>query len=218
VRKLLPQTKTTFAIIRELDGCALAAHTLQEAQTLLDHFVAACRRLALCVSLKKNEALFQPSPDSTYTVLMVTIDKHPSSCCRHLCYLGSSIQHTEFLDEEIRARLALANSAFGSLRKRLRDNHGICIDTEVALYRAVVLTSLLYSSEAWTLYRRHIRKLDNFHIRCLHHILNVKWQDKVPNTTILEKCGISSIEAILLRNQFRCCGGYVYHMPDTRIP
>ena len=47
-------------------------------------------------------------------------------------------------------------------------------------------------------YRRHIKKLDNFHMRCLRRILNVKWQDKVPNTIILEKCGISGIEAILL--------------------
>ena len=61
LRKLQSQTKTTFAIIRELlfaDDCALAAHTLQEAQTLLDHFVAASRHLGLCVSLKKTEALF----------------------------------------------------------------------------------------------------------------------------------------------------------------
>jgi len=60
-------------------------------------------------------------------------------------------------------------------------------------------------------------KLDNFHMCCLHRILNVKWQDKVPNTTILEKCGISGIEAILLRNHVRWCG-HVYRMPDTRIP
>jgi len=78
------------------------------------------------------------------------------------------------------------------------DDHGIHIDTKVAVYRAVVLTSLLYSSEAWTLYHQHIKKLDNFHMRWLRRILNVKWQDKVPNSIILEKCGISGIEAILL--------------------
>jgi len=55
LRKLQSQTKTTFAIIYELlfaDDFALAAHTLQEAQTLLDHFAAASCRLGLCVSLK----------------------------------------------------------------------------------------------------------------------------------------------------------------------
>ena len=55
LRKLQSQTKTTLAIIRELlfaDDCALAAHTLKEAQMLLDRFVAACSRfgLKLCSS------------------------------------------------------------------------------------------------------------------------------------------------------------------------
>jgi len=133
---------------------------------------------------------------------MVTIDNTPLPVTDTFCYLGSRIQRTGSLDEEITAHLAQANSAFGRLRKRLWDDHSICIDTKVAVYRAVVLTSLhgilLYSSEAWTLYRRHIMKLDNFHMRCLRRILSVKWQDKVPNTIILEKCGISGIEAILL--------------------
>ena len=220
LRKLQSQTKTTFAIIRELlfaDDCALAAHTLDEAQTLLDRFVAASRRLGLCVSLKKTEALFQPSPDGTYIPPLVTIDNTPLPVADTFCYLGSRIQRTGSLDEEITARLAQASSAFGRLRKRLWDDHGIRTDTKVAVYRTVVLTSLLYSSESWTLYRRHIKKLDGFHMRCLRRILNMKWQDKVPNTTILEKCGISGVEAILLRNQLRWCG-HVHRMSNTRIP
>jgi len=167
LRKLQSQTKTRFAIIHKIlfaDDCALAAHTLQEAQTLLDHFVAACRCLGLCVSLKKTEALFQLSPDSTYSVQMVTIGNTPVPVANTFCYLGSCIQHTGSLDEEITARLAQANSAFHRLTKQLWDDHGIHIDTKVAVYHAVVLTSLLYSSRAWTLYYQHIKKLDNFHI------------------------------------------------------
>jgi len=130
LRKLQSQTKTTFAIIRELlftDDCALAAHTLQEAQTLLDRFIAASHRLGLCVSLKETEALFQPSSDSTYTAPMVTIDNTPLPVADTFCYLGSCIQHTGSLDEEITARLAQENSAFSRLRKQLWDNHGIRI-------------------------------------------------------------------------------------------
>jgi len=169
----------------------------------------------VCVSLKKTGALFQPSPDGTYTVPLVTIDNTPLPVADTFCYLGSRIQRTGSLDEEITARMAQANSAFGRLRKRLWDDHGICIDTKVAVYHTVVLTSLLYSSEAWTLYRRHIKKLDSVHMRCLRHILNVKWQDKVPNITILEKCGISGVEAILLSMVWSCLP---HQMSNTRIP
>jgi len=52
--------------------------------------------------IKKTEALFQPSPDSTYTAPMVTIDNTPLHVTDAFCYLGSRIQRTGSLDEETR--------------------------------------------------------------------------------------------------------------------
>ena len=49
--------------------------------------------------------------------------------------------------------------------------------TKVAVYRAAVLTSLLCGYETWTLYGYEIRKLDQFHLRCLCSIAGIKWQD-----------------------------------------
>ena len=51
----------------------------------------------------------------------------------------------------------------------------------------------LNASEIWTLRARHEHKLNAVHMRCLRRILNIKWQDKIPNTSVLEKAGISSI-------------------------
>lgn len=39
---------------------------------------------------------------------------------------------------------------------------------KVAVYEAVILTVLLYGSEAWTIYHQQIAKLDQFYKRCLH--------------------------------------------------
>ena len=67
-------------------------------------------------------------------------------------------------------------------------------------------------------YNRHqIRKLDQFHMRCLRSIARINWQDRVPNTSMLEICGLTGIEAMLLQAQFRWVG-HVVRMPDTRIP
>jgi len=66
-------------------------------------------------------------------------------------------------------------------------------------------------------YRHQIRKLDQFHMRCLRSIARIKWQDRVPNTSVLENCGLTGIEAMLLQAQFRWVG-HVVRMPDTRIP
>jgi len=69
---------------------------------------------------------------------------------------------------DISARLAKASQAFGRLSKRLWDDHGIRLDTKISVYVAAILPVLLYGCESWTLYRRNIRKLDQFHMRCLY--------------------------------------------------
>jgi len=121
------------------------------------------------------------------------------------------------VDDDITSRLTKAASAFGKLQDRLWRVHGISLSTKIAVYRAVVLTSLLYGSETWTLYRHQIRKLDQFHMRCMRSIARIKWQDRVTNTSVLEISGLTGIEAMLLQAQFRWVG-HVVRMPDTRIP
>ena len=80
-----------------------------------------------------------------------------------------------------------------------------------------MLPSLLYGCETWTCYRRHIKKLDQFHLRCLRSILQVNWKDHVPNQEILRRAGICGIEAMLNQAQIRWTG-YVIRMEDTRLP
>jgi hypothetical protein len=49
------------------------------------------------------------------------------------------------------------------------------------------LSTLLYSSETWTAYAAQEKRLNSFHLRCLRHILGIRWQDRIPNTDVLER-------------------------------
>ena len=40
-------------------------------------------------------------------------------------------------------------------------------DTKLKVYRAVVLPTLLYGCEMWTVYQRHTKRLNQFHTSCL---------------------------------------------------
>ena len=89
--------------------------------------------------------------------------------------------------------------------------------TKIKVYSAVVLPTLLYGCEAWTPYRRHIRRLDQFHVRCLRCIANIKWQDMIPNTEVLQRCTQNVIEHHIKRAQLRW-SGHLVSMADDRIP
>ena len=78
-------------------------------------------------------------------------------------YLGSTLSRVVQIDDEVNARIAKASAAFGRLRGSLRDQTGIRLDTKLKVYRSVVLPTLLYAWETWTVYQRHARTLKLFH-------------------------------------------------------
>ena len=97
------------------------------------------------------------------------------------------------------------------------ERRGLTKETKLKVYQAVVLPSLLYACETWTAYSRHIKQLNAFPMRCLRSLLHIKWQDKVPDTEVLQRAEMESIHAILLRHQLRWVG-HVHRMDDCRVP
>ena len=62
------------------------------------------------------------------------------------------------IDDEINLQVARASASFGRLRDRVWKRIGLSFETKLHVYRAVVLPSLLYGSESWTVYSRHLQK------------------------------------------------------------
>ena len=85
------------------------------------------------------------------------------------------------------------------------------------VYKAVVLPTLLYACETWTVYQRHAKRLNRFHLRCLRKLLKIKWQDKIPNIEVLKKAGMQSMHTDLKLAQLRW-SVHVIRMPDERLP
>ena len=84
--------------------------------------------------------------------------------------------------------------------KNIRISKHLKKSTKISVYRAVVLTTLLYGSECWVAYRHHLRLMERFHQRCLRSILEIHWSNFVTNVEVVEKAEFQSIEAMLLRH------------------
>ena len=121
------------------------------------------------------------------------------------------------IDDEVTARTAKASVAFGRLRSNVWERNGIKLDTNLKVYKAVVQPTLLYACETWTVYQRHAKRLNHFYFSCPRKLLKIRWQDKIPDTEVLEKAKMQSVHTLLQLTQLRWTG-HVTRMPDERLP
>ncbi|XP_062849141.1 uncharacterized protein LOC134311436 [Trichomycterus rosablanca] len=147
----------------------------------------------------------------------ICISEHELEVVRDFVYLGSTISDSLSLDSELNKHIGKASTTMSRLAKRVWNNRKLTEHTKVQVYRACVVSTLLYGSETWTLQARQEQKLNTFHMRCLRRIFNITWQDRVPNTTVLERAGTPSMFTLLKQRRLRWLG-HVVRMDEGRIP
>ena len=118
---------------------------------------------------------------------------------------------------KIQRRMAKASAFFGRLRQKLWNNYHVSMRVKGKIYRAIVLSTFLDGAEAWTVYRKQVKKLHSFMMRHLRSIMRITWMDKVTNKEILECTGLPSMEDLLIRKNLRWTGHLMRMSPD-RLP
>ena len=99
-------------------------------------------------------------------------------------YLGSLITNDGSSSRDITSRIAKTTSAMCRLSNPLFRKHRISIRTKINMYRALVVSVLLYGSEAWATTLADRRRLDVFDMRCQRRVF---WQQHVSNQSIRER-------------------------------
>ena len=220
LRRLQARTKVSTTSVVELqfaDDAAVSAHSEAELQHIVDVFADAYRKFGLSVNCNKTKVLYQPAPGTNPEPPEIKVDGKVLEVVDKFPYLGSLLSQKVNVDAEIQHRIQAASAAFGKLWNRVFKDHDIRNTTKIGVYRAVVLPTLLYGSETWTVYRRHTKQLDAFHQRSLRRILSIHWSARRTNVSVLQQADLPSIEAMLTKQQLRW-SGHILRMGDGRLP
>lgn len=142
------------------DDCALMADTESGLQVIVNKFAEAFQLFSLTISLIKMEVLHQPTPVITAPSPTVCIDGTQLKAVDQFKYLGSIISSDVTLDKEIVACISKASQSLDCLCIHVMNHKNIKLATKTKVYKVVVLTSLLYGCETWTLYRKHLKQLE----------------------------------------------------------
>ena len=178
LRQITAKTKTVEKTVLEAlfaDACALMAHRESDFQIIVNKFAEASRLFGLTIGRGETEVLFQSAPAAVEHRPTISIDGTQLKTVDDFKYLGSVISSDGSLDKEISARICKASQALGRLKAHVLNQHNIRQSTKLKVYRAVVLTSLLYGCD-WDM-----DPVQKTPMRSLRSIPNIKWQDRVSN-------------------------------------
>nr|VZI15919.1 unnamed protein product [Spirometra erinaceieuropaei] len=197
-RRMNFQSRVSTATVRELlfaDDCALNTTLEEEMQRSMDLFSAACENFGLVINTQKTVVMHQPPPNSATAPNgpQINVNGTHLQVVENFPYLGSTLSRNTKIDDEVANRISKASQAFGRLQSTVWNRHGLQLSTKLKMYKAVILPTLLYGAETWTVYTRQARRLNHFHLSCLRRILRLNWQDRIPDTEVLERTGILSI-------------------------
>ena len=153
-----------------------AAFTTSRAayETSAECFVSCVAAWGLTVSVTKTKGMSINSPRND----PVPTSAGEMSSVDSFTYLGSVIHRDGLSSHDVAARIAKASRAFGSLRAAVFENGSLSLRCCRSVYIAVVLSTLLYGSEVWTLKAADVRQLTTFHRQCIRVIVGVtrRWQ------------------------------------------
>ena len=179
----------------------------------------------------KTEVLFVAAPPSTYANPSSYDNRDLSNIelgggkyfpvVERVCYLGNILTRDCKDDENVTARIDAAGAAFGSMRKSLFSNAGICFQAKKVVYEGLILSILLYGSESWCLTEILFKKLRTFHARCVRAMCRVnRWHTRIhriSNDDLLSRLDLKSIDSYVTRRQMQWAG-HLARMPYERLP
>ncbi|BHF58979.1 hypothetical protein SprV_0100193400 [Sparganum proliferum] len=164
---------TTIHNLLFADYCALSSTTEEDMQRSMDLFASGCAHFEVTTNTDKAVIMQQQPSTDEHSVSRIRINGIELKSVDNVNYLGSTMLHFVRIDDEVVHRISKASQALGQLHNPAWNRHGLQLDTKLGTYKLVVLKTLLFGAETWTVYSSDVKQLNHFHLSCLRRILKV---------------------------------------------
>ncbi|BHF58937.1 hypothetical protein SprV_0100189200 [Sparganum proliferum] len=185
----------------------------------MDLFSASCVNSVLVIITENSVGVYQPPPNTAppNKTPQISVNGTKLQVVKNSPYLSSTLSCSTKIDDDFACRISKTSQAFGRLQSTVWNRHGLQLSTKLKMYKAVILPTLLYGAETWTVFMMQACRLNHFHLSCLRRIMRLIWQGRITDTDVLEWTEILSIYT-MLRQMQRRWSGYLVRMDDERLP
>ena len=145
------------------DDTALYSMSRDAFESTTQKFINAATHWGLTVSIHKTKGMSidsHPVPEDTQPVLT---EEGLIEMVNNFTYLGSNVRVDGEIRDEVKCRIAKAAKVFGCLQRSIFQNRRLSTETKRKVYRATVLSVLLYGAETWTTKAENLQRLNAFH-------------------------------------------------------
>ncbi|BHF58700.1 hypothetical protein SprV_0100165400 [Sparganum proliferum] len=166
-RRMHFQSRVSTTTVHELlfaDDSVLNTTSEGDIQRSMDIFSAACENFGLIINTKKTVVMHQPPPNTSHNAPQISVNGTQLQVVDNFTYLGSTVSRSTKIDDVVARRITNASQAFGPLKNTVWNRHGFQLSTKLKMYKAVILPTLLYGAETWTVYKKRARRLNPFHL------------------------------------------------------
>ena len=155
------------------DDGAILASTRPGAEKAALVYQQTTRDFGLTVSIPKTKHMVTGRLVEEEDLAPIVLEGGEVEAVEEFPYLGSLVDSSGKMDADVSRRVAQASKAFGALRKAVFLDKDLKLSTKKRVYNACVLSVLLYGAECWTPLKRHEKRLNTFHHRCIRTILGI---------------------------------------------
>ena len=164
------------------DDVAVYATTREAFERATLELLHAASVWGLTISIPKTKGLIMGRHLTPTDMAPIQLDTGCIEIVQDFTYLGSMITTDEEVGKDVTSRISKASRAFGCLQRSVFQNRHLSTDTKRTVYRAAVLSVLLYGAETWAVKANSLRHLSGFHNRCIRSIMGVtrlrQWRER----------------------------------------
>ena len=223
---------TSFELWASLfaDDCALLFNSRDDLITGSNHIFAHLRKFGLQMHIgrgaaaSKTEAMYFPPPRQAYaaadTSRFLVDGTGFVEFSESFKYLGSIIHYSLTSDADVHKRIKSATAAFGALKNLFGDKY-LSEKVKGQVYTALVLSTLLYGCEVWSLRENLFQRLRSFHNRCARTMCRISIahtiRHRITSESLFRRLGIMDLDSYY-HNRVLRWAGHVARMPMSRAP